>query len=144
MVVGTPEVVCVYAYDDQGRREQQFSDKYLYLNLSSVEHGCNLELTFQSNAATGTAEAEEEEESENSEDSWHSKTDSGIGPDDPYYQDMKKHFHLTDLDRSKYAASCFSSTGYQAGSSFNQPYKKDYQLQLVHMKQSELRTEKQK
>ena len=69
VVVGAPEVVYVYAYDDYGRREQQFSDKYLYLNLSSVEYGCNLELTLQSSTAAGVTEAEEEDESENSEDS---------------------------------------------------------------------------
>ena len=125
MVMGTPEVVYVYAYDDNGHQEKHFSDKFLYINLASAEHGCHLELTYQSNAPTGQAEAEEEgdEDSENSEITLTSEPDSVIGPDDPYYKDMRKHFNL---DSSKYASSCFSSAGYQPGSSFNQPWKKDY------------------
>ena len=80
-----------------------------------------MEITYKKYVPVGKEEnsGDEDENSDLSEESVNLHANSVIGEDDPYYQDMRKKFHLTDSDQGKYASSCFSAAGFQPNSSFN-------------------------
>lgn len=107
MVIGAPDVVFVYALDGKGRRIPKFADKYVYFSFVSVE-GCNLEITFApNNNNNNNALIDNVSQRSGSDVAEHLEDDSVLGPDDPYYKDMKKLFRLTDLNESKYGTSCY-------------------------------------